>query len=215
MAHVIRFSDQPRFEPIVVATEKAGQPGEGSAVNVPVYPFAERRFGYGGHPFEPHEVKREFWLDSAHKALADVFPVNGFWGCSAEFRACVEALEPGVHQFFLIDVKRPNRKPIARLDGREVGPGQFFLLNCLQMVDAVLPERSSGPLLKMTEHGFLHFSDERDDLCVSRAMVAGRHLWRARKQGTYGGYYFVSDALMTGLRTAKLKGFGSKPVREG
>jgi hypothetical protein len=129
-------------------------------------------------------VKTEFWQWSKHQ-LPDVLPVNGCWGCSAEFKAVLE--------------------------GRQ---GQYFILNCLQLIDAVLPEQSSGPLLKMSEYGFLGFDHSIDDLCVASALFAGRHLWRGRMQGLYSGYYFVSDALMKALKATGLKGMQPWRVRE-
>lgn len=214
MAWVIFFSLLERWVPGVSGGPRDQQTSR--TVHTIEIPFWERRFSYGGHRFEPHEIKRDFLLYSAHKALADVFPVVGISGCSAEFRAEVEALEPGVHQFFPISIRRPPRskKPILRLDGREARDGDFFLFNCLQLIDAVIPERCSGPsLVRKAGSDRFGFNPREDDLCVSREMVSGRHLWLGDKQGV-GGYFFVSDALMERFRAAGLKGFDAKRVRE-
>lgn len=211
LAHIISFSDNSRYEPFI-RVSKDNEP-RADFLNVPVYPHNERRFGYEGYPFQPHEVKTEFWLLSAHKVLADVFPVHGRWGCSAEFRAVVEELEPGVHQFFQIEVERPNGKPIARLDGRTVERGQFFILNCMQVLDAVLLDQCVGVF--GVDKGTANINVRRSDssLCVSRLLIAGHHLWQGKKHSLSGGF-FVSDALMARLAKAKLKGFATEPVRE-
>jgi|GEM_PF-2669071 len=174
----------------------------------------ERRFSYRGARFEPHEVKTEFWLDSAHKDFGDVFPVCAMWGCTTEWRREVEALEPGVHQFFPISIRRPrSKRPIYRLDGREAGPDDFHLFNGLQLVDAVIPERSSGSV-RRREYGLVFFNVRDDDLCISREAVAGRHLWHGDKQQPDGAHFFISDALMEAFRRAGLTGFKARPVRE-
>jgi hypothetical protein len=173
------------------------------------------QFGYFGVPFPAEEVRRDFYLLSSHKALADSFPVCARWGCSAAFRAEVERLEPGVHQFFPIRITRPrSKKPILRRDGQEIGPDDFFLFNCLQLVDAVLPDLSSGPMLRTHPSGLLGFGVETDDLCVSRAAIAGRHIWHGDFHNRSGAYFFVSDELLAGFRRAGLKGFEVRPVRE-
>jgi hypothetical protein len=173
------------------------------------------RFSYGGMSFLPQEVRSDFYLHSSHKALTDAFSVCARWGCSAAFRAEVERLEPGVHQFFPIRITRPrSKKPILRRDGQEIGPDDFFLFNCLQLVDAVLPDLSSGPMLRTHPSGLLGFGVETDDLCVSRAAIAGRHIWHGDFHNRSGAYFFVSDELLAGFRRAGLKGFEVRPVRE-
>ena len=171
------------------------------------------RFGEWGDRFEPDEVRTEFWLRSRHKALSDTFPVHGRWGVSAAFRAAVEALEPGLHQFFPITIRRPKGGPILRPDGREAGPDEFFLINCLSVVDCVIPELSSGPSVQRRPSGRVFFSAYEDSLVVSRAAVAGRHLWHSNTDGV-SGHFFISDALRDLLVAQKLQGFVIRPVGE-
>lgn len=176
----------------------------------------ERSFSYRGVRYAPEEVRRDFYLHSSHKALTDAFSVSAGWGCSAAFRAEVERLEPGVYQFFPIRITRPrSKKPILRRDGQEIGPDDFFLFNCLQLVDAVLPDLSSGPcLMPLHPSGLLSFSVQIDDLCVSRAAIAGRHIWHGDFHNRGNAHFFVSDELLAGFRRAGLKGFEVRPVRE-
>lgn len=175
----------------------------------------ERSFSYRGVRYAPEEVRRDFYLHSAHKALTDAFSVSARWGCSAAFRAEVERLEPGVHQFFPIRITRPrSKKPILRRDGQELGPDDYFLFNCLQLVDAVLPDLSSGPVLKTYPSGILGFSVSSDDICVSSAAIAGRHIWHGDFHNRGDASFFISDELLAGIRRAGLKGFEVRPVRE-
>lgn len=213
MAWVIFFSLLERWVPSISGGPRNQPPPRTVyTFNIPLW---EREFSYGGQRFETHEIKGDFLLHSAHKALADVFSVVGQWGCSAEFRAEVETLEPGVHQFFPISIRRPlrSKKPILRLDGREARDGDFFLFNGLQIVDALIPERCTGPGVRQYDSGLFGFNPREDDLCVSRELVGERHIWHGKKHGV-GAHFFVSDALMERFRAAGLKGFEVKRVRE-
>jgi hypothetical protein len=213
MAALIFFRRQDRWMPQVLGLPR-DEPNA-YAVLAGRDEARETQFSYHGLRFAPEEVRRDFYLHSPHKMLGDVFPVCARWGCSAEFRAEVERLEPGVHQFFPIRITRPrSKKPILRTDGREAGPGDFFLFNCLKIVDAVIPELSSGPILKRYPSGALGFSEVDDDLCVSRAAIAGRHIWHGAHQNRGDAHFFVSDALRELLVARKLQGFVIRPVGE-
>jgi len=214
MAWVIYRPLVDRWLPSIVGLPREG-PGVHSVLTSTV-PLAlqERRFSYRGDRFEPHEVRTEFWLHSAHKDFGDVFPVCAMWGCTTEWRREVEALEPGVHQFFPISIRRPrSKRPIFRLDGREAGPDDFHLFNCLQQIDAVIPERSSGSVERL-KYGLLSFNVRDDDLCVAREAVTGRHLWQDSRKAGAREHFFISDALMEAFRRAGLTGFKARPVRE-
>lgn len=180
---------------------------------VHMYDRRRLRFGEWGDHFEPDEIRTEFWLRSRHRALSDTFAVCGRWGVSAAFRAAVEAFEPGLHQFFPIRIRRPKGGPILRPDGREAEPDEFFLINCLSVVDCVIPELSSGPTVKREPRGGVMFSPEVDTLVISRAAVAGRHLWHSRTDGV-SGHFFISDALRELLVARRLQGFVVRPVGE-
>ncbi|WP_198374681.1 imm11 family protein [Neoroseomonas rubea] len=212
MAAIIAFSHDPRFSPDV-----RGAPKEGPGAGVLTDAAYERcrwlgmDFGNKAVRFDPADVKTEFWLTSRQKTLADFLPVVARWGVSAEFREVVEAFEPGLHQFFPIMIRRPNGKPIERLDGREVAPGQYFIMNPLVRINSLLPEECIGKQgqRRKTLNEVLRTVD---DLCVSRAVIAGRHLWVDAYFG--GGELFVSDAFLAAIEEKGLKGFRVQKVRE-
>ena len=213
MAAMIEFSKDPRFQPNVMGAPKEGPEANG-VITAAAYQrsrFLGFDFGNKGIRFDPADVKTEFWLTSKHKALADVLPVVSRWGCSAEFREVVEAFEPGLHQFFPITIRRPNGSPIERLDGREVGPGQYFILNALAHIDALLAGECIGPRGERRQ-SVGEVQRYTDDLCVSREAIAGRHLWL--QQRFAAAHLFVSDPLLAALRERKLTGFHVQKVRE-
>jgi hypothetical protein len=57
------------------------------------------------------------------------------------------------------------------------------------------------------------FSEREDNLVISRAAVAGRHLWHGKTDGV-SGHFFISDALRVLLVARKLQGFVIRPVGE-
>jgi len=205
------------------------QPGERSATDingtpepkkypgpftVAMGPWRSMRFGWWGDRFDPAEIRTEFWLRSRHKALSDTFSVCGKWGVSAEFRAAVEELEPGLHQFFPIRIRRPKGGPILRLDGREAGPDDFFLINCLSVVDCVIPELCSRLVAaKRQPNGSVYFSARESNVVISREAVAGRHLWHSKTDGV-SGHFFISDDLRRCFVERGLKGFVVRDVQE-
>ncbi|MBR0673063.1 imm11 family protein [Neoroseomonas soli] len=213
MAAMIMFAHDTRLRPRVRGAPKEGPGASGALTDAGKRrtPLGEFDFGNKGVRFEPGDVKPEFWLTSKHQALADFMPVVACWGVSAEFREVVEAFEPGLHQFFPIMIRRPNGKPIERLDGREVAPGQYFIMNPLVRNNSLLPEECIGKQgqRRKTLNEVL---STVDDICLSRAVIAGRHLW-VDAYFTMGEF-FVSDALLAALRDKGLKGFLVQKVRE-
>lgn len=218
MAALIKFSIDGRWVPNVDGSRGKGEPGKNTVLRDPkdIVGFLNfgwaSKFGAGCLAFDAADLKTEFWLTTNHKTLGDVLPVVGKWGCSAEFKDLVEAFEPGLHQFVPITLRRPSGKPILRLDGREVGPGQYFLMNTMQEIEALLPEHCVAPWGERRKivRGVM---PDVDDLCVSRAAIEGRHLW-LNKPFIGSGLIFISDALSAALREKGLKGFVMKPVRE-
>ncbi|WP_198373482.1 imm11 family protein [Roseomonas rosulenta] len=213
MAAIIAFSHDPRFSPDVRGALKEGPAASGVLTDAAYERcrWLGMDFGNKGICFDPADVKTEFWLTSRQKALADFLPVVARWGVSAEFRDVVEAFEPELHQFFPIMIRRPNGKPIERHDGREVAPGQYFIMNPLVRINALLPEECIGKQgqRRKTLNEVLRTVD---DLCVSRAVIAGRHLWVDAYFG--GGELFVSDAFLAAVEEKGLKGFRVQKVRE-
>lgn len=214
MAAVIEFSHQASWSPDVSGALVPGPGVETVFARSIPFPWSFDRgikFGFRAVSYDASDIMTEFWLLSKHKVLGDVLPVSARWGCSAEFKALVEALEPGMHQFFPITIRRPDGKPILRADGREVGPGQYYILNALQAVDALLPDHCIGP--RGEKRQSLAQLTRDDDLCVARSAITGRHLW-INEPFYKSGLYFVSNELGTAIQAQGLKGLKLRKVRE-
>ncbi|MEO3474324.1 DUF1629 domain-containing protein [Roseomonas sp. CAU 1739] len=212
MAALIKFSIDGRWAPNVEGSRAKGEPGRNHVLHNDPEMLGFLDFGFKGIPFDAAAVKTEFWLKTNHRTLGDVLPVLGKWGCSAEFKDLVETLEPDVHQFFPITIRRPNGKPILRLDGREVGPGHYFIMNPLQQVEALLPDHCVAPWGEQ-RRTIRDVMPDVDDLCVSRTAIEGRHLW-LNKPFIGSGLIFMSDALSAAVQAKKLRGFRLRQVRE-
>ena len=69
--------------------------------------------------FDRIDVPERAFLWSDHKALADFVAINAKRAVCPEVKEAIEALEPGRHQYFAVEIVRGSgRKPIFRLDGR-------------------------------------------------------------------------------------------------
>jgi hypothetical protein len=217
VAYMISFSMSERYAPFI------GRPGGiFKTRDDPELPIIELGFGYHvGQRYDPAKIYDEYYLGSGHKYLPDIFSIQGYWGCCFEFRDMVEELEPGVHQFFPVrKIVRPNsKKPVIRLDGRPAD-NQFFILNCLQLIDCVIPEKSSGAGFRKPgsmiagEYNPNVFFTNDNDVCLSKEKIAGKHLWRGKTESLYAGYYLISDELMARIKAAKLKGYYATHFRE-
>ncbi|CAK0758639.1 putative PAS domain-containing protein [uncultured Gammaproteobacteria bacterium] len=132
------------------------------------------------------------FMRTNHKYPTDFICLPPVRGVTEAFRAMVEELEPGVHQFFPVEVTRKNGEPLEK---------QYYLLNVCQAIDAVIIDRSDVewtytslnipgltriPVLQLTR-GSPHFT-------LSGPAIAGRHIWRGKSE--LSSLMFFSDALM-------------------
>lgn len=163
-----------------------------------------------GFPIDPSKVATKGYLNSRHKRLPDLFNANGSIAVCQAFKASVEELEPGVHQFF----------PIAFFDkkGETVpGNGPYFLLNILHKFDAVFVEKSNVKWIDVDPKNYpglksLHRAKGPWQLVMSRPQIAGRHLWLPIKMLSSERY--CSDQVIEAVEMKKLKGFRYAHIEE-
>jgi hypothetical protein len=152
-------------------------------------------------------VPRRAFQVSPHKTTPDFVQISG--GARAvcdEFRAMVEALEPGVHQFFPVELLRKDGSPVIL--GRE-----WFLLNICNRVDAVVVERSNIYWEeKPGGRRVMHPRRQPPGLVLRRSAIAGRHLWRGLTHLRVNEFW--SDALMREVQRAKLRKVRAVPLEE-
>lgn len=134
------------------------------------------------------------------KPLVDVFPLPGFACVSERFRAIVESFEPGVHEFFPIQLK--SRKRVAYAE-------PYFLINVRQRFDCILIkgiEFEWGSMVALGLEGmpYMSWMGKRPPMSASKTTIAGRHLWRTRWV-PQSRKIMVSDQLRAALIDAKIR----------
>ena len=96
---------------------------------------------------------------------------GGIWGISDEVKEIVERFEPGVHQFFPLDITYP--------DGTNP-PFRYNIMNIHRRVEALDFERSAanGCVIKDATRSFPYRRWSTSPKCVfRRSVVEGLHLW--------------------------------------
>lgn len=150
-----------------------------------------------GKPVEPELVPRiaEPRPGRGGRKLYDVFPTFGASAVSSRFRDLVEDMEPGVHQFFELELRQKDGSPF---------PGQYYAFNCCQQIDTILVRESRLEWEKETGHRPRISLVPSDVLVTSGPERAGRHLWRELYVAR--SYIMASDAFMIEMRKRKLIG---------
>ena len=164
--------------------------------------------------FDRAEIPGKAFLLSDHKAVPDFTLINAKMAVCPEVKEAIEALEPGRHQFFAVEIVREKgNKPIFRLDGRElVAP--YYLFNSSVRLDAVWIEKSEVKIAAYPNQEPLVFPllGKMDRIILRRAVVSGHHVWTGRWQ--LGDSMFFSDTLMQFVIENKWKGLESTHLRE-
>jgi hypothetical protein len=164
-----------------------------------------------GVTFSPNQVPTRAVATSSHKSLPTLVSLNAWWGASDTFRNMVEAREPGVHQFFPIEIV---------LKGGLLPFEPYWIFNIQQRVDAVVIERSqvewahypgAEPVMHLPPR--LAPGERPYPLVLDRRLTAGRHVWRGDTQLSV--YVFFSDDLMSAYKKVKMRGLRIKYCEEG
>ncbi|MBO1020707.1 hypothetical protein IPV08_12060 [Methylobacterium sp. SD274] len=160
-----------------------------------------RKFTEDFGPLEPHERPTEFRVVEPPKALGSLIKMTSrLLAVDTALKDIIEALEPGVHQFWPIRIVTPK--------GKEY-PGAYHGLIIRRFLDSFLPEQSKGFRFTPSSSQFA-FAD-RDtkvvyaDLAVTQDVVAGAHLWREDKLSS--PRILMSDALQAEIVAQNLRIF--------
>ena len=130
------------------------------------------------------------------KKLADVFSMPGLNAVSSRYKAIVEELEPGIHQFFPLALKA--RDGISYKE-------DYFIFKACQWRECVLlagEDVGWGEIRSDDEFGRPFPAQFRNRLRVSQPATEGLHLWTSK---FVSSKLFVSDALHRRLVKEKLR----------
>lgn len=139
--------------------------------------------------------------------LPDVFPINSAGVVSARFKAIVEAVEPDVHQFFPIELRRKDST---------LHEGDYFIFHPTRYAPCVLLSKS-GIRSKVTvkygsRAGMVNYHVHYDEYVISRPAYGDRKI--------FGSFSVEHDALLVTnevverIQAEKLTNFRLYPVRE-
>jgi len=154
-----------------------------------------------GTPMDPEMVPRRHAVDVKAEALPDIFSLGFGYGVTDRVREKVEELEPGVHQFFDIELTtKGGRRPKKR----------HWLLHICNRLDAIDPEKTTLPLAP----GGLEYSvaaytvGEPIDMVLRKEAIEGKCMWIDRKFMEH----FLSDELFDFVEKNGLTKFYSTKV---
>lgn len=156
-------------------------------------------------------------LTAIKVSSGDVYPdflkLTNLTLASERFRALVEALEPGTHQFFPVKMVRKSRELISL---------PYFLLNVARSLDCIVAEKSdlawkaTGSPASGVQAGPVGYQviNSHDGLVLRKDVVRGRHMFRSQGKLPLKGCLFFSNELMTKVTEAGVKGVWNHPTRE-
>ncbi|WP_422375639.1 imm11 family protein [Roseibium sp.] len=151
---------------------------------------------YAGRPVRPDFIPTRMVWKNKDIPPYDFFMSNGLILVSDAFKEIVERHEPGVHQFFPIDVMSE--------DGQKIGRVYFF--NFCNRLDSVDPNNSTA------KKGKLLWKPRTGKMVYSKNVIGERHAW-VDKYVSSGR--FLSNAVKEDVVSAGLTGivFNARHVK--
>jgi hypothetical protein len=130
-----------------------------------------------------------------YKKLKPIFPLPGLNAVNETFRLIVEEFEPGVHQFFPIQLKRKGGTPYE---------DKYYIFNACQSFDCrIVAGRAVTWGESAVSEGRRYIINIGGPLQVSRPRIAGRHMWV--NDLIHSGRMCASDALFAKLAESGFK----------
>lgn len=124
-------------------------------------------------PIEDHEPPRFFQTDKGYETLPSIISLNSrVWAVDKPTKAVIERLEPGIHQFFPIEIRMPRGK---------VYPILYYVLVFGQYIDSLVPEKCKEGALEVTDSSKKAITGR----AFSKAKFGKAHLWRDRAFGEW------------------------------
>ena len=144
----------------------------------------------------PADVVPQRVVRTKGKTIFDFHSVTGAPLVSERFKALVEKLEPGVHQFF----------PVVVLDGksRAALPERRFLFNITQEIEAIVESQSNVTADGRGQVQSRSFTPSGPwKMTLDRSKIASRACWVDKR---FGRRWFASDTLIAGMAADGMQG---------
>ena len=126
-------------------------------------------------PVELHELPRHFEAVKTYAQLGSLVMLsNKILATDEAFKASIERIEPGVHQFYPVEIGLPKSR---------IFPKPFFIMVVGRYLDSFSAEHSSPASWTERRPGYCyHDASKRGTagLAFAQSAFAGAHLWRER-----------------------------------
>jgi hypothetical protein len=149
-----------------------------------------------------HERPKRFRLQKTYKELCSLISLeNRLAAVDIRLKEIIEELEPGVHQFWPIELTQPKDKPYPL---PYFGMVVHSHLNCFRFEECDpghAEDKSIGDHIRYSIRG-----KSRADLkgaAMSRAAIGSHHIWRERY--LHSPWFLLSDRLAARIHDAGLK----------
>lgn len=150
-------------------------------------------------PIQPHEQPKWFETVKTYSSLGSLIILNDrLWASDEIFKDIIERLDPGVHQFFPIQITMPKSA---------VYPKRYFVMAIGRYLDSFAPEKSKAGCWKHSgnkRYSVIYNSKENlTGLAFSKNSFGKAHLWRERHM--YSPEIVFSDELQGEIAKAGLR----------
>lgn len=185
--------------------------GMEAAANYPYYVSQKFINGVGTEirpddaPFtavQPHEAPRCFVTEKSYSELGALIELNDrILAVDEALKTIVEQLEPGVHQFFPIEIKTSTG---------EVYPKPFYSLVIGQYLDSFAPNESKEKSWRVDGPDYYFYDKSKigiSGLALSKRVFGGAHLWRESRMSSQLNCFsnqLKTEMEQAGLRTPSL-----------
>jgi hypothetical protein len=157
-------------------------------------------------PIEAHEWPEEFTTIFHYKSLGSLVMLNNrMLVADQSLKSIIERVEPGAHTFHPIRITKMGGDP-RKVAGVPY-PHSYFVMVINQFRESFAPEQSAGGVWEEGPVGRFKMTQKTkkamSGFAMSKAKIAGAHLWRERK--VYTPEVYFSDVLEAEIEKAGLR----------
>ena len=164
---------------------------------------------WSGESINPSLIDFHFIRQSDKGEIA-ALPMNlgGLATCSGGFRDLAEDFEPGIHQFFPIDIRWPDGTSTSEC---------LYVMNVLRCFDAIDFDNSPDVSIEYSKSGRRYAALRtvvNPRMAVKKQIVTDYHLWRGKQFFGNRNSIFVSNDFYQEIKNRKLCGIQGYRLEE-
>lgn len=128
-------------------------------------------------PLMDYEQPQIFAIEQEHsKAFGSLVKLTDrLLAVDEQLKTIIEVLEPGIHQFWPVEILAKNRTSIAK---------RYYGMRVRQFLDSFVPDQTPPKAVTDETGSYYACSPTKQgckDLAISRTAIGSTHLWRERK----------------------------------